>query len=106
MSENFLKLCTGEGVRDRQGAEKDCGRLFTAIHDIIGGNLPDDLCRELEELREKCPFCVDTFIKTLEKTVEACNQLPGHDLSDNDRADLRRKVHEGLQSIRNDIDNC
>lgn len=106
MKDDYLKQCKGEGVRDRQGAEEDCGRIFSTIHDIIGGNLPEDLCKELEELREKCPFCVDAFLKTLERTVEACNRLPRRALSDKDRANLRQEVKKGLEAIRKDIESC
>lgn len=106
MKNDFLKQCKGEGVRDRQGAEHDCGRIFSSIHDIIGGDLPDNLCTELEELREKCPFCVDTFLKTLDKTVNVCRQTPDRELSDDDRANLRQEVLKGLEAIRKDINNC
>jgi hypothetical protein len=106
MNDDFLKRCKGEGVRDRQGAEHDCGRIFSSIHEIIGGELPDDLCQELEELREKCPFCVDAFLKTLEKTVDFYTRLPHHPLSDHDRANLRQEVRKGLDTIRSEIDDC
>lgn len=106
MKDDFLKQCKGESARDRQGAEHDCGRIFSAIHEMVGGDLPENLCKELDELREKCPFCVDTFLKTLERTVEACNQLPRRALSDEDRATLRQEVRKGLETICRDIDNC
>jgi len=105
MKDNHLNYCRGEGTRDRQGAEQDCRRIFSAIHEVVGGELPENLCKELEELREKCPFCVNAFLDTLEKTVEACHQLPRRALSDEDRTALRRKVQEGLEAIRRDIDN-
>jgi hypothetical protein len=104
MTDEFLKTCKGEGIRDRQGAEQDCGRIFAAIHDIIGDGLPDDLCRELEELREKCPFCVDTFIKTLQKTADLYGVTPPKTLSDADRESLHNKLRQELAVIRDDLD--
>jgi len=106
MKDDYLKLCKGDGVRDRQGAEHDCGRIFSAIHDVVGGDLPKNLERELDELREKCPFCVDAFLKTLQKTVNVFGTLPGQALGDKDRATLRREIRHGLATIRKDIDNC
>jgi len=99
-----MKTCKGEGIRDRQGAVEDCGRIFAAIHDILGDGLPDDLSRELDELREKCPFCVDTFIKTLQKTVDTFGALPTQSLSAADRDNLHRTLRENLASIRRDLD--
>ena len=104
MSEDFLKICKGEGIRDRQGAEEDCGRIFTAIHDLIGGGLPADLHRELNELREKCPFCVDAFIKTLQKTADICGTLPRQTLGAADRDTLRNNLRRELATIRRDFD--
>jgi hypothetical protein len=106
MKHDYLKQCKGEGIRDRQGAEHDCGRIFSMIHDILGGDLPGDLGRELEELREKCPFCVDTFLKTLKKTVDVYGRLPDQALSDDDRASLRQEIREGLATIRKEMDDC
>jgi len=104
MKHEFLKQCKGEGVRDRQGAEQDCGRIFTQIHDIIGGQVTGDLRRELDELREKCPFCVDAFLKTLQKTVDVYATLPDKTLGDTDRTRLRDQIRQGLDAIRNDPD--
>lgn len=104
--DDFLKQCKGNGVRERHGAEEDCGRIFTSIHDIIGGTLPDDLCRELDELREKCPFCVDAFLKTMRKTIDVYGKLPDKPLPENDRVRLRSEILKGLEEIRRDIDHC
>jgi len=104
--DEFLKQCKGRGIRERHGAEEDCGRIFTAIHDLIDGELPADLCRELDELREKCPFCVDTFLKTMQKTIDVYGHLPDKHLPEDDRTRLRNKILEGLEEIRRDIENC
>jgi hypothetical protein len=105
MKHDYLKQCKGEGVRDRRGAEHDCGRIFTSIHDIIDGALPENLCQELEELRGKCPFCVEAFLKTLQRTVDVYGNLPRQALSDDERVNLRRDILKGLDDIRRDIEN-
>lgn len=70
-----------------------CQQLFALLSEFIDGQLADGLCQEIQAHLADCEPCL-AFLRTLQKTVEVCQQLPSPPLPEQ----MRRELREALQA--------
>lgn len=52
-------------------SEEECRDVFARLSEYLDGELPEDLCRRIEQHIGGCAPCVE-FVKSLEKSIELC----------------------------------
>jgi len=68
-----------------------CKKIFAGLSDYLDGELDDFSCKEIETHMNGCEPC-KKFLRSLESTIQRCQQLPA-DCPDRERAaDLRKKL--------------
>lgn len=72
-----------------------CKQLFALLSEFIDGQLPDGICREIEAHLGDCEPC-HAFLRTLQKTVEICQQLPSEPLPEETRRELKELLQAEL----------
>jgi RNA polymerase sigma-70 factor (ECF subfamily) len=72
-----------------------CQQLFALLSEFIDGRLPDGICREIQAHLSDCEPC-EAFLRTLQKTVEICQQLPREPLPQETRRELRELLQAEL----------
>lgn len=60
----------------REGKPRRCRELFAALSDYMDGALDDSMCDQLENHLHGCVPC-ESFLSSLERTVEQCRNLNG-----------------------------
>lgn len=73
----------------------ECRALFERLSEFLDGELPADLCREIERHAGGCPPCHD-LVQTLRRTVGLCRALPERPLPEEARAALRTLLRESF----------
>lgn len=68
-----------------------CQELFARLSEFIDGELPLELCDQIQAHLSDCHPCL-AFVQTLRQTVEICRQLPSRPLPVSLRQDLKRML--------------
>jgi anti-sigma factor RsiW len=70
-----------------------CKQIFLRLSEYLDGDLPPDLCEEIQRHLAVCPAC-RAFTNTLRATIELCGKLPPVPIP----PDLRRKLRAALRA--------
>ena len=73
----------------------ECGALLARLSEFLDGELPPELCREIEAHMADCGPCRDV-IETLRRTVDLCRALPRRELPEEARAAIRALLRESF----------
>jgi len=65
-----------------------CRELLERLSEYMDGELPQEICQEIQRHMEGCAPCV-AFVKTLKKTAGICRRLPSKPIPPAVVADLR-----------------
>lgn len=83
----------------REDVEMKCQQLFALLSEFIDGQLPEDICRQMEAHLADCQPC-HVFLRTLQATVETCRRLPSSPLPEETRRELRELLRAELAEWR------
>jgi len=72
-----------------------CRQLFRLLSEFMDGELPEGLCREIQTHLSDCEPC-QAFLRTLQRTVEICQELPAEPLPSEARRELREILRAEL----------
>lgn len=76
-----------------------CKQLFAELSDYLDGALDDSLCEELEKHLDGCAPC-QSFLDSLEQTVERCRRHHPASLSPRAAARTRQALQDKYESAR------
>ena len=74
-----------------------CRELFERLSEFVDGELPPEICEEIQRHMDGCSPCV-AFANTLKKTADLCRRLPARpmpaEVADNLRAFIATYLSE------------
>ncbi len=68
-----------------------CLKVIRLLSSYLDGDLPPTVCEEIREHLGSCPNC-ETFVGSMRQTLLLCRHTTPACLSDDAKADLRRRI--------------
>jgi RNA polymerase sigma-70 factor (ECF subfamily) len=88
----------GKRLPEKSRRPRGCKELFAELSDYLDGALDDALCDELEKHLDGCAPC-ETFLDSLEQTVEQCRLHTSTRLNPRAAARTRKALLEEYQQV-------
>ena len=88
----------GKRLPEKRRRPRGCKELFAELSDYLDGALDDTLCDELEKHLDSCAPC-QTFLGSLERTVQQCRRHTSTRLNPRAAARTRKALLDEYQQV-------